>query len=79
MKSYLHLDTAAELRPSEFNGQGRANTAWAFATVDYRDDMLFRALAFAAGRWLSELNRQNVANAAWDFSNHESGGCYSQT
>ena len=58
----------AERHLSEFNPQNVANTAWAFATVNYRDDKLFAALAVAAERRLSEFNPQNVANTAWAFA-----------
>ena len=44
------------------------NTAWAFATVNYRDEKLFVALARAAERRLSEFKPQNVANTAWAFA-----------
>ena len=39
------LATAAERRMRDFNRQDVANTAWAFATVNYRDGRLFAALA----------------------------------
>ena len=55
----------AERRLSEFNLQGVANTAWAFATVNYRDTELLAALAAAAGRRLNEFNSQEMANTAW--------------
>ena len=41
---------------SKFNVQGLANTAWAFATVNYRDEKLMAALAIAAERRLSKFN-----------------------
>ena len=49
------LTTAAERRLSEFNEQNVANTAWAFATVNYRDEKLFAALARAAERRLNHF------------------------
>ena len=42
------LARAAERRLRDFNPQNVANTAWAFATVKYRDEKLFAALAIAA-------------------------------
>ena len=48
-----------------FNAQEISNTAWAFATVNYRDGTLFAALAIAAERRLSDFNTQEVANSAW--------------
>ena len=62
------LATAAERRLSDFNPQAVANTAWAFATVNYRDEKLFAALARVAERRLSNFNPQNVANVAWAFA-----------
>ena len=62
------LATAAERRLSDFNPQNAANTAWAFATVNYRDEKLFAALARAAERRLSEFNPQDLANTAWAFA-----------
>ena len=59
------LATAAERRLSNFNPQNVANTAWAFATANYRDEKLFAALAIAAEQRLSEFNPQEVANTAW--------------
>ena len=42
------LARAAERRLNEFHAQGLANTAWAFATADRPDELLFAALARAA-------------------------------
>ena len=44
------LARAAKRRLSDFYPQTVANTAWAFATVNYRDEKLFAALATAAER-----------------------------
>ena len=52
------LATAAERRLSDFNPQNVANTAWAFATVNYRDEKLFAALARATECRLSYFNQQ---------------------
>jgi len=49
----------------EFNAQGLANTAWAFATVGQQDAQLFIAMAMATERCLDEFNAQNLANTAW--------------
>ena len=62
------MSTAVERRLSNFNPQDAANTAWAFATVIYRDEKLFAALAPAAERRLSDFNPQNAANTAWAFA-----------
>ena len=58
------LAREAERRLTHFNPQEVANTAWAFATVNYRDEKLFAALARAAERRLSDFNPQEVANTA---------------
>ena len=50
------LARAAERQLSKFNSQDVVNTAWACATVNYRDEKLFAALAVAAKRRLSEFN-----------------------
>ena len=42
------LPRAAERRLSDFNVQGVANLAWAFATVNLSDEMLSAALSRAA-------------------------------
>ena len=55
---------AAERQLSEFNAQDVANTAWAFATANHRDEKLFAALAIAAERRLSEFKPQELANTA---------------
>ena len=44
--------------------QDFANTAWAFATANHQDEMLFAALARAVEQQLSEFNAQNFANTA---------------
>ena len=47
---------AAERRLRKFNGQRLANSAWAFATVNYRDKMPFTALVLAAEWQLSAFS-----------------------
>ena len=61
----LHLD--------EFNAQGLANTAWAFATVGQKDEQLFKSLAKMAERRLDEFNAQGLANTAWALT--DSAAC----
>ena len=48
----------------DFNSQELANAAWAFATADQSDALLFAALATAAERRMSNFNSQDLANAA---------------
>ena len=48
--------------------QGFANTAWAFATVDSKDALLFAALAPAPEPRMSDFNPQGLANIAWTFA-----------
>jgi hypothetical protein len=55
----------AEKWLSEFNPQNVADTAWAFATVNYRDEKLLAALARVLEQQLNEFNLQAVANTAW--------------
>ena len=42
---FKSLARAAVQRVSEFNTQNLANSAWAFATVNWRDEKLFTAFA----------------------------------
>ena len=58
----------AEQRLDQFNAQGLANTAWAFATVGQKDEQLFKALAKMAEQRLDEFNAQGLANTAWAFA-----------
>ena len=67
-KMVATLATAAERRLTHFNPQEVANTAWAFATVNYRDEKLFAALARASKRRLGDFNPQEVASTAWAFA-----------
>ena len=67
----LFRSRAAERRLSDFNPQDVANTAWAFATVNYRDEKLFAALAIAAERRLSGFSLPSIQMALWAFSQRE--------
>ena len=51
-----------------FNSQGLANAAWAFAKADQSDASLFAALAAAAEQRMGNFNSQELANAAWAFA-----------
>ena len=62
------LAKATERRLIEFNSQSIANTAWAFATGNCRDEKLCAALALSAGWRLSEFHPQELANTAWAFA-----------
>ena len=53
---------------SEFNAQGLANTAWAFATVRQSDAHLFIALARVAEWRVSDFVAQSGANTVWAFA-----------
>jgi len=69
MRSYLQPRArVAQRRLTHFNPQAVANTAWAFATVNYRDEKLFAALARVALRRLTHFNPQAVVNTAWAFA-----------
>ena len=65
--SELFTAIAKEAKHSldQFNAQGLANTAWAFATVGQKDELLFNALARMAERRLDQFNAQGLANTAW--------------
>jgi len=52
----------------EFNVQGLANTAWAFATVGHQDEQFFQALVRMAEQRLDEFHAQGLANTAWAFA-----------
>ena len=52
----------------DFNAQGLANIAWAFATVGKTDAPLFTALGRAAERCVGDFNVQELANTAWAFA-----------
>ena len=58
----------AERRLDQFNAQGLKNTAWAFATVGQKDELLFNALARMAERCLDQFRAQELANTAWAFA-----------
>ena len=57
----------AERRVGDLNAQELANTAWAFATADQSDQLVFAALARAAEWRVGEFNAQELANTAWAF------------
>ena len=52
---FAALARVAQRCVGEFKAQGLANTAWAFATVDQSDALLFTALARAAEQRICEL------------------------
>ena len=52
----------------DFNAQGLANTAWAFATTGQSDGQLFMVLARAAGWFVGDFNAQELSNTAWAFA-----------
>ena len=52
----------------DFNAQGLANTAWAFATAGQPDAQLFMALASVAERRVHDFEEQSLANTAWAFA-----------
>ena len=55
---------AAEQSMGNFNSQGLANTAWAFATASQEDASCFAALATAAKQRLGDFNSQELVNTA---------------
>ena len=67
MRSSVTLTVKTQIT-RKFNEQDVVNTAWAFATVNRRDEKLFAALARAAERQLIEFNEQGVPNTARAFA-----------
>ena len=59
---------AAEQRMRDFHSQSLANTAWAFASMGYKEERLFTALAAAAERRMRDFTSQDLANTAWAFA-----------
>ena len=58
------ISTEAERLLDQFNAQGLANMAWAFATVGQEDEQLFKALAKMTERCLDEFSALGLANTA---------------
>ena len=59
----------AERRLGDFNVQGLANTAWAFATASSSDAQVLAVLARAAAELqLGDFNVQDLGNTAWAFA-----------
>ena len=56
----------------DFNAQGLANTAWAFATAGQLDAQLFMALARAAECCVSNFESQSLLMTWWALSQRES-------
>ena len=65
---FTALAAAAEWLMNDFNSQGLANTAWAFAKVRHRGERLFSTLAAAAEQRMRDFNSQDLANTAWAFA-----------
>ena len=62
---FAALATAAERRMSDFNSQGLAHAAWAFATASQGDVSLFAVLATVAEQRMSDFDSHGLANTAW--------------
>jgi len=74
-KLFTVLARAAERRVGEFNAQGLANTAWAFARGKQFDENLLAALARMAEQCAGtqgDFNVQNFGMTLWALSQHES-------
>eukprot|EP00442_Polarella_glacialis_P033224 CAMPEP_0115051436 /NCGR_PEP_ID=MMETSP0227-20121206/2344_1 /TAXON_ID=89957 /ORGANISM="Polarella glacialis, Strain CCMP 1383" /LENGTH=61 /DNA_ID=CAMNT_0002435413 /DNA_START=211 /DNA_END=396 /DNA_ORIENTATION=+ len=52
----------------EFNAQGLANTAWAFAVLVFVDCPLLKAIAAESRAKLKLFSPHNLANTVWAFS-----------
>ena len=57
----------------ESNAQDLANTAWAFATVGQKDELLFNVVARMAERHLDQFNARELAITAWALT--DSAAC----
>ena len=67
-KPFAALAREAVRRLSEFNAQGLANTAWAFATVSHRDEKMLTVFARAVEWRVGEVNLQGVEMTLWALS-----------
>ena len=65
---WKELERAALARVSEFDPQGLANRAWAFATAGRSAPALFDAMAAETARRVRDFNPQDLANTAWAFA-----------
>ena len=52
----------------QFDAQGLANIAWAFAKAGQQDEQLFKAMAKMAEQRLDQFDAQGLANMAWAFA-----------
>ena len=52
----------------EFDAQGLANTVWAFAKLEMKEEALMKAVARRALEILEEFNAQNLATMVWAFA-----------
>ena len=60
-KLFTALARVAGWQVREVNPQELASTAWAFATLDLSDALLFAVLAEAAERHISRFNLQDLS------------------
>jgi len=65
---FAALARASEGRMCNFNSQGLANMAWAFASVGKAGEPFFAALARASEGRMCNFNPQDLANMAWAFA-----------
>mmetsp|Transcript_184302 Transcript_184302/g.584468 ORF Transcript_184302/g.584468 Transcript_184302/m.584468 type:complete len:1189 (+) Transcript_184302:96-3662(+) len=54
--------------PNEFKGQCLSTIAWAFATAERRDPVVFEILAAELKATASELKTQEISNTLWAFA-----------
>jgi len=64
---WSEIDRAVLACRSEFDPQGLANTAWAFATTGRAAPAPFEAIGEEAARRVCEFKAQELANMAWAF------------
>ena len=65
---FVAVATAAQRCVRDFNAQGCANMAWAFASVKRSFQKLFTALAALAEEQVSKFNAKGLVNTAWAFA-----------
>ena len=53
---------------ADFKAQNLTNMAWAFATANQLNALLFRGFSTVAERRVHEFDAQGLANSAWAFA-----------
>merc|ERR1712032_222353 len=61
------ISAASIPKLSQTDAQGLSNTAWAFATLLFRDTPLFDAIAAEARRSCRSINEQSITTLIWSW------------